>query len=78
MQAVRGEFIPLVQFLLDHGACLEQRCYSAIRVAIGKKNMKLVRTLIEFEEKLETNAKERWRCGHSQVSYGRTGVRSAN
>ena len=63
MQAVRGEFIPLVQFLLDHGACPEQSSYSAIRVAIGKKNLKLVRILIELEEKLETNAKEKWRCG---------------
>ena len=50
--AVHAEFIPLVQFLLDHGAPHGSRKL-AIEVAICKKNLELVKMLIEFEVNTE-------------------------
>ena len=50
--AVHAEFIPLVQFLLDHGANHECRKL-AIEVAICRRNLKLVKMLIEFEANTE-------------------------
>ena len=48
--AVHAEFIPLVKFLLDHGADPGWRDCLAVRVAIGKKDLKLVKMLIELEK----------------------------
>ena len=53
---MHAEFIPLVQFLLDHGANRLRDCV-AIKVAIRKKNLKLVKVLIEFDVKPGTRNK---------------------
>ena len=50
VRAVHAEFIPLVKFLLDHGAHPGWRDCLAIRVAIGKKHLKLVKMLFELEK----------------------------
>ena len=48
--AVQAEFIPLVEFLLHHGAHRGWPDYSTVKVAIGKKNLKLVKMIIEDED----------------------------
>lgn len=45
--AVHANFVPLVEFLLEHGAHPEQCNYLPIKVAIGAKNLKLVKVLME-------------------------------
>ena len=47
--AVQAEFISLVEFLL-HGAHRGWPDYSTVKVAIGKKNLKLVKMIIEDED----------------------------
>ncbi|RXW20365.1 hypothetical protein EST38_g5474 [Candolleomyces aberdarensis] len=49
-KAVHIRFIPLVRFLLDHGASPEPKDCLAIIVAIRQKNLPLVKMLIERQE----------------------------
>ena len=46
-RAVHADFTLLVEFLLEHGARPEQCNYLPIKVAIGAKNLKLVKVLME-------------------------------
>ena len=55
--AIRADFIPLVQFLLDHGGALPLLGWFAIKAAIRKKDLKLVKMLIEFDVKPGTRNK---------------------
>ena len=50
VRAVHAQFVPLIQFLLDHGADPRLRECMAVKVAIGKKDLTLVKMLIEFGE----------------------------
>jgi hypothetical protein len=49
-KAVHIKFIPLVRFLLEHGASPEPKDCLAIIVAIRQKNLPLVKMLIERQE----------------------------
>ena len=66
IQAVHAEFIPLMLFLLDHGADAAEQEYSALRVAIGKKDLKLTKILLEFGE---MNPKEGWTAALDHLLY---------
>jgi hypothetical protein len=46
-KAVHAQFLPLIQFLLDHGASPETKDGLAVVVAIRQRNLKLVKMLIE-------------------------------
>ncbi|TRM65010.1 hypothetical protein BD626DRAFT_455121 [Schizophyllum amplum] len=48
-RAVHAQFMPLVAFLLDHGASPKQKDGMAVSVAIRQKNLSLVKQLIERE-----------------------------
>jgi len=52
VRAVNGRSIDLIRFLLDRGADPALRGALAIKVAIQKKDLKLVKMLIEYEEKV--------------------------
>ncbi|EAU85569.2 hypothetical protein CC1G_06282 [Coprinopsis cinerea okayama7 len=49
-KAVHAQFIPLVRFLLEHGAESDTKDGIAVMVAIRQKNLKLVKMLIERED----------------------------
>jgi len=49
VRAVHAGFIHLIRFLLNHGADPRLRGCMAVKVAIGKKDLSLVKMLIEFE-----------------------------
>ncbi|KAF8589351.1 hypothetical protein K439DRAFT_1628786 [Ramaria rubella] len=68
VRAVHARFTPLIRFLLDHGADPEKRDYMAVKVAIGKKDLELVKMLIEFEPEAKANAtKKRRRADRVEV-----------
>jgi Ankyrin repeats (3 copies) len=47
IKAVSAGFVPLVRFLLDHGASPHRRNYLAVMIAIHQKDLTMVRLLIE-------------------------------
>jgi ankyrin repeat protein len=49
-RAVSARAVPLVRFLLDHGAAPRHMDALAIRIAIGRRDLALVRLLIERQE----------------------------
>ncbi|RDB26327.1 hypothetical protein Hypma_006922 [Hypsizygus marmoreus] len=49
-KAVHAKFIPLIQFLLDHGASPERKNCLAVMVAIRQKDLSLVKLLIERDD----------------------------
>ncbi|KAH6913285.1 hypothetical protein BKA70DRAFT_718118 [Coprinopsis sp. MPI-PUGE-AT-0042] len=54
-KAVHAQFLPLIQFLLDHGASPETKDGLAVVVAIRQRNLKLVKMLIERQGDSETS-----------------------
>lgn len=51
-KAVHAGFLPLIHFLLDHGARPHWKDSLAVIVAIRQKNLKLVKTLIERDDSM--------------------------
>jgi len=49
-KAVHAKFLPLIQFLLNHGADPQYKDCLAIRVAIRQRDLALVKLLIERDE----------------------------
>lgn len=47
IRAVHASHIPLVRFLLSHGANPSLKCALAVRIAIQKRDLELVKTLVE-------------------------------
>lgn len=66
-KAVHAEFIPLVQFLLDHNASPEEKDGLAVMVAIRRKNLPLVRLLIERDGPHPAYKRRRTREAASEV-----------
>ncbi|KAJ2914498.1 hypothetical protein MD484_g5907, partial [Candolleomyces efflorescens] len=60
-KAVHIKFIPLVRFLLEHGASPEPKDCLAVIVAIRQKNLPLVKMLIERQESSPSSSKKRRR-----------------
>ncbi|KAF8462472.1 hypothetical protein JB92DRAFT_3089526 [Gautieria morchelliformis] len=67
VRAVFARFTLLVRFLLDHGADPRRQDCLAVRVAIVKKDLMLVRMLIEFEPEPGASAKKRRRTDRVAV-----------
>ncbi|KAH9928712.1 uncharacterized protein B0H18DRAFT_1210218 [Fomitopsis serialis] len=73
-KAVHAEFIPLVQFLLEHGASPQTKGALAVMVAIRRKNLPLVRLLIERDGPRQTYKRPRMRDEGPGVVTGRDGI----
>lgn len=58
-KAVHARFLPLVRFLLDHGASPQGKNGLAVMVAIRQKDLGLVKLLIERNDSQKTKAKRR-------------------
>ena len=68
VRAVHARFTPLVRFLLDHGADPRERDCMAVKVAIRKKDLTMVKILIEFEPEPGATAKKRRRADRVVVT----------
>ncbi|TFY62595.1 hypothetical protein EVJ58_g3767 [Rhodofomes roseus] len=74
-KAVHAGFTPLVQFLLEHGADPHTKAALAVMVAIRRKNLLLVRLLIERDGPRHPQSKRRRTSeGRSHTSTGRDGT----
>jgi hypothetical protein len=58
-KAVHAKFIPLIRFLLDHGASPQGKNGLAVLVAIRQKDLALVKLLIERNDPQKSTAKRR-------------------
>jgi len=68
VRAVYAQFTQLVRLLLHHGADPGERECSAVKVAITKKDLTMVKILIEFEPEPETRGKKRRRADRLVVT----------
>lgn len=77
-RAVHAEFLPLVLFLLEHGASPKHKDALAVRVAIKKKNLSLVRLLLERDESYAYKDSEMNKNAIKTVTWGRKRRRVAD
>lgn len=73
-KAVHAEFIPLVQFLLEHGASPQTKGALSVMVAIRRKNLPLVRLLIERDGPRQSSKRPKTIAGGPRVVTGKDGM----